>query len=69
MLTRFSHVQPFGTLWTTAHQAPLSMGFSRQKHWSGLPYLPPGDLSNPGMEPASLTSPVRAGGFFTTSTT
>ena len=56
----------FVTLWTIACQAPLSMGFSRQEYWSGLPCPPPGDLSNPGIEPASLTSPVLAGGFFNT---
>ena len=49
-----------------AHKAPLSMGFSRQEYWSGLQFLPPGDLSNPGIEPAS---PALAGRFFTTSTT
>ena len=46
-----------------AHQAPLSMGFSRQEYWSGLPFPPPGDLLHPGIEPVSL---VLAGGFFTT---
>ena len=45
------------------------MGFSRQEYWSGLPFPTPGDLSNPGIEPTSLTSPALAGGFFTTSTT
>ena len=59
----------FETLWTVAHQAPLSMGFSRQEHWSGLPFPPPGDLPDPGIEPASLAAPVLAGGFFTTSAT
>ena len=39
-------------LWTVAHQAPLSMGFSRQEYWGGLPCPPPGDLPNPGIEPA-----------------
>ena len=39
------------TPWTVAHQAPLSMGFSRQEYWSGLPCPPPGDLPNPGIEP------------------
>ena len=53
---------------TVACQAPLSMGFSRQEYWSGLPCCPPGDLSNPGIEPTSLMSPALAGGFFTTST-
>ena len=50
-----------------AHQAPLSMEFSRQEHWSGLPFPTPGDLRNPGIEPMSLASPALAGGFFTTS--
>ena len=51
------------TPWTAAFQAPLSMGFSRQEYWSGLSFSPPGDLPNPGIEPAS---PALAGGFFTT---
>ena len=51
-LSRFSHVQLFSTLWTEACQAPLPMGFSRQEYWSGLPYLPPRDLPNPGSESA-----------------
>ena len=54
---------------TVAHQAPLSMGFSRQEYWSGLPVPPPGDLPNPGIEPTSLRSPASAGGFFTASAT
>ena len=54
----------FKTLWTVAHQAPLSMGFSRQENWSGLPYPSPGDLPNPRIEPP-LLSPALAGGFFT----
>ena len=41
------------TLWTVAHQAPLSMGFSRQKYWKGLPFPSPGDLPHPGIEPRS----------------
>ena len=69
MLSRLSHVRLFVTLWTVAHQAPLSMGFSRQEYWSGLPYPPPGDLPYPGTEPRSLLSPVLAGRFFSTSTT
>ena len=69
MLSRFSCVQLFVTLWTVAHQAPLSMGFSRQEYWSGLPCPPPGDLPDPGMESASLMSPALAGMFFTTSAT
>ena len=43
-------------LWTVAHQAPLSMGFSRQEYWSGLPCPPPGDLPDPGIKPISLAS-------------
>ena len=66
MLTRVSRVQLFATLWTVACQAPLSMGFSRQGHWSELPCPPLGDLPNPGIEPVSLLSPTLAGGFFTT---
>ena len=52
------------TLWTVAHQDPLSMGFSRQESWSGLPCPPPGDLPDPGIELASLSSSALAGGFF-----
>ena len=48
-------------------QAPLSLGFSRQEYWSGLPCPPPGDLPNPGIEPTSLMSPASAGKFLTTS--
>ena len=60
-------VQPYGLY--VAHQAPLSMGFSRQEYWSGLPCPPPGDLPDPGFEPISLISPAFAGGFLTTSAT
>ena len=69
MLSHFSHVQLFVTLWIVACQAPLSMGFSRQEYWSGLPCPLPGDLPYPGIEPASLMSPALAGRFFTTTTT
>ena len=48
-----SRVQLFGTPWTVAHQATPSMGFSRQKYWSGLPFLSPGDLPDPGIKPRS----------------
>ena len=48
---------------------PLSMGCSRQEYWSGLPFPPPGDLTDPAIELTSLKSPALAGGFFTTSTT
>ena len=68
-LCRFSHVQFCVTPWTVTLQAPLSMGFSRQQYWSGLPCLPPGDLSDPGIEPTSLSSAALAGEFFTTNTT
>ena len=54
------------TPWTVAHQVPLSMEFSRQEYWSGLPFLPPGDLPNPRIEPMSPASPALAGGFLTT---
>ena len=54
---------------TVAHQAPLSMGFSRQEHWSGLPCPLPGDLPDPGIKPSSLMSPALADGFFTTNVT
>ena len=65
MLSCLSHVQLFATLWTVAHQAPLSMGFSKQEYWNGLSCPPPGDLSHPGIEPTSLMSPALAGRFFT----
>ena len=58
---------PTVTPWTIAHHALLSMGFSRFEHWSGLPFPSPGNLPNLGIEPASLTSPALADGFFTTS--
>ena len=67
VLSCLSHIQLFVTPWTVAHQAPLSMGFSRQEYWSGLPFLPPGDLPDPGIEPTSLTSPTLTAGFSTTS--
>ena len=63
----FSCVQLCATPWTIAHQAPLSTGFSRQEYWSGLPFPPPGDLLDSGIELAPLMSPALAGGFFTTS--
>ena len=55
MPSHFSHVQLFVTLYTLAHQALLSVGFSRQEGCSGLSCPPPGDLPNPGIEPTSLT--------------
>ena len=57
LLTR---VRLFVTPWTVAHQAPPSMGFSRQEHWSGLPFPSPGDLANPGIEPRSPASQADA---------
>ena len=61
-----SRVQLFMTPWTVAHQASLSMEFSRQECWSELPFPIPGDLPDPGIEPASLTAPALAYGFLTT---
>ena len=58
-----SCVRFFATPWTVARQAPLSMGFSRQEYWSGLPCPPPKDLPDPGIK---TVSPTSAGGFFTT---
>ena len=69
MLSFFSRVQLFANLWAVACQAPLSVEFSRQEYWSGLPCPPPGDLLNPEIEPESLMSPALANGFFTTSAT
>ena len=62
-----SCVLVFATPLTVTHQAPLSMEFSRQEHWSGWPCPPLGDLANPGTEPSSLVSPAMAGRFFATS--
>ena len=61
-----SCVQLFVTPWTVACQDPLSMEFSRQEYWSGLPFTTPGDLPDPKIKAASLASPALAGGFFTT---
>ena len=59
-----SRVHRSVTLWTVACQAPLSMEFSRQEYWSGLPFPNPEDLPDPGIKPASLTSPILAGNFY-----
>ena len=59
----------FATPWPVVCQAPLSRGFPRREYWSGLPFPSPGDLPDSGIEPPSLLSPARAGGFFTTSAT
>ena len=64
LLSSFSHVLLFATLWTVTCQALLPMG-SRQEYWSGLPFPPPGDPDS-GIKPESITSPALAGGFFTT---
>ena len=58
VLSCFIHIQLFATLWTVAHWAPLSMGFSRQEYWSELSCSPPGDLPDPGIEPISPESPA-----------
>ena len=65
MLSCFSSVRLYATLWTVACQAPLSMGFSRQEYWNGLPFPSPGHLPDLEIEPMSLPSPALAGGFFT----
>ena len=64
-----SHVWLCAIPRTRALQAPLSMEFSKQEHWSGSPFPPPGDLPNPGIKPTSLALPALAGRFFPTSTT
>ena len=69
MLSLFSCVQLFATLWTVARQALLSMGFSMQEYWNGLPCPPPRDLPIPEIEPVSLMSPALTGGFITTTIT
>ena len=69
MLSHFSRVWLCTILWIIACQASLSMAFTRQEHWSGLPCPPPKDLPDPDMEPASLMSPALAGRFFITSAT
>ena len=61
MLSHFSRVQFCVTLWTVVRQAPLSMGFSRQEYWSGLPCPLPGDLPKSGIKIASLASLALAG--------
>ena len=66
VLSRSVVSDSFATPWTVAHQAPLYVEFSSQEYWSGLPFPPPGDLPDPGIEPVSLVSSAWAGGFFTT---
>ena len=69
VLSRLSLGRLFTTLWTVAHQAPLSMGFSRKEYWSGLPGPLPGHLLDTVIELTSFMSPALAGRFFTTSAT
>ena len=64
-----SHVQLFAAPWTVAYQASLSVEFSKQEYWSGVPFPTPGDLPDPGIKPTSFASPALAGRFFTTSAT
>ena len=59
VLSHFIHVHLFAIVWTIAHQAPLSMGFSRQECWSKLPCPPPGELPDPGIKSASFISPAQ----------
>ena len=66
LFSRWVVSNSFATPLSIADQAPLSMGFSRQAHWSGLPSPPPGDLADSEVEPESLVSPALRGGFFTT---
>ena len=63
VLSHLIHVQLFVILWTIAHQAPLSMGFSRQEYQSGLPCPPPGDRPNPVIKPVSPVAPASSRGF------
>ena len=60
VISRFSPIQLCATLWTVVCHALLSMGFSRQEYWSGLPFPSPRDLPDPGTEPTSLMSPALA---------
>ena len=69
MLSHFSLVLLFATPWTIVCQAPLSMGFSRQEYWCGVPCPLEGDLPDPGIKPEYPASLALAGGFFTSSTT
>ena len=69
LLSQFSRLQLFVTLWSVTCQAPLSIGFSRHEYWSGLPCLPPWDLPDPTIEPTTLMCPALAGKFFAISTT
>ena len=65
----FSCTELFATLWIVAHQARLTMGFSRQEYWSELPFSSPGDLLNPEIKPVTIMSPALVGRFFITRAT
>ena len=69
VLSCFSRVLLLATPWTVARQNPLSMGFSKQEYWTGLPYPTPRGLPNRGIEPSSLRSPTLTAGSFTNSIT
>ena len=69
MLSCFSHVPLFATLWIVAHQAPLSLGFSKQEHWSGLSFPTAQDFPDPEIKPVSIMSPALVGMFFITRAT
>ena len=64
MLILFIRVQLFANLWTIAHHGPLSVGFSRQEYWNGLPWSPPENLLNPGIETMSHTSSPKSCRYF-----
>ena len=64
VLSHSSRVRLFVNPWTIARQAPLSVGFSKQEYWNGVPCPSPGDCPSPEIEPMSLSSPALAGGFF-----
>ena len=66
VLKSLSRVQLLVTPWIVARQTPLSMEFSRQEYWRGFPFPTPGDLPDPGIEPASPLASALAGGLFTT---
>ena len=69
LLCHFSRVRLCAAPKTASYQAPLSLGFSRQEHWSGLPFPSPADLPDPGIKPTCPMSPALAGKFFTSSST
>ena len=66
VLSPFSFIQLFAIPWTVVRHAPLTMGFPRQEHWTGLQFPPAEDLPDSGIEPMSAAAPALAGGLFTT---